>query len=354
MKDRLEAIKSRYLELQEALSQPDIASNIERMTALAKELSGLESIVETYQKYEEALTSYQDLKDLSKDEDPEMRAYTLEEMPIVKKDIERLEETLKKLLVPKDPNDDKNVIMEIRGAAGGDEANIFAGDLFRMYTRYFEVKGFKYDVIHAVENEAGGFAQIELSIQGDGPYKFLKYESGAHRVQRVPQTESQGRVHTSTATVLVLPEAAPIDFELDMSELRIDTYRSSGSGGQSVNTTDSAVRVTHEPTGIVVTCQDGKSQHENKATAIKVMRSRLYDHIEQQRLEKEGLERRSKLGSGDRSEKIRTYNYPQNRVTDHRIGFTIQQLDRVMEGKLEPVIEALIDEELKRKLSTSE
>jgi peptide chain release factor 1 len=244
--------------------------------------------------------------------------------------------------------------MEIRGAAGGDEANIFAGDLFRMYTRYFEVKGYKYTIIHAVDNEAGGFSQIELSIQGDGPYKYLKYESGAHRVQRVPQTESQGRVHTSTATVLVLPEAEAIDFELDMSELRIDTYRSSGSGGQSVNTTDSAVRVTHEPTGIVVTCQDGKSQHENKATAIKVMRSRLYDHIEQERLAKEGLERRSKLGSGDRSEKIRTYNYPQNRVTDHRIGFTIQQLDRVMEGKLEPVIEALIDEELKRKLSTTE
>jgi peptide chain release factor 1 len=354
MKDRLEAIRHRYLELQDALSQPDIASNIERMTSLARELSGLEPIVETYKTYEEALSTLQDLKDLSKDEDPEMRAYTLEEIPEVKKQIETLEETLKILLVPKDPNDEKNVIMEIRGAAGGDEANIFAGDLFRMYTRYFEVKGYKYTIIHAVDNEAGGFSQIELSIQGDGPYKYLKYESGAHRVQRVPQTESQGRVHTSTATVLVLPEAEAIDFELDMSELRIDTYRSSGSGGQSVNTTDSAVRVTHEPTGIVVTCQDGKSQHENKATAIKVMRSRLYDHIEQERLAKEGLERRSKLGSGDRSEKIRTYNYPQNRVTDHRIGFTIQQLDRVMEGKLEPVIEALIDEELKRKLSTTE
>lgn len=351
MKDRLDAILARYEHLQTELSQPDIASDIERMTKLSKELSGLEPTVEATKTYEELLTQLADLKEIAKDEDPEMRDWAHSEIPAVKEAIEAQELLLQKLLVPKDPNDDKNIIMEIRGAAGGDEANIFAGDLFRMYTKYFEHQGFKYEVIQAVENEGGGYSQIELSITGNGPYKYLKYESGAHRVQRVPQTESQGRVHTSTATVVVLPEAEAIDFELNMNELRIDTYRSSGNGGQSVNTTDSAVRITHEPTGTVVTCQDGKSQHENKATALRVMRSRLFDQLQQEQMAKAGEERRSKIGTGDRSEKIRTYNYPQNRITDHRIGFTIQQLDRVMEGKLEPVIEALLDEELKRKLS---
>jgi peptide chain release factor 1 len=351
MKDRLDAIKARVEQLQTDLSQPDIASDIDRMTQLSKELSGLEPIVEATQTYEDLQTQLSDLKEIAKDDDPEMREWANSEIPAVKEAIEAQELQLQKLLVPKDPNDDKNIIMEIRGAAGGDEANIFAGDLFRMYTKYFEHHNFKYEIIQAVENEGGGFSQIELSITGDGPYKYLKYESGAHRVQRVPQTESQGRVHTSTATVVVLPEAEAIDFELNMNELRIDTYRSSGNGGQSVNTTDSAVRITHEPTGTVVTCQDGKSQHENKATALRVMRSRLFDQLQQEQMAKAGEERRSKIGTGDRSEKIRTYNYPQNRITDHRIGFTIQQLDRVMEGKLEPVIEALLDEELKRKLS---
>lgn len=351
MKDRLEAIIARYDQLQTDLSQPDIASDIERMTQLSKELSGLEPVVEATKTYEELQNQLSDLKEMTNDEDPEIREWAQSEIPAVKEAIDAQEMTLQKLLVPKDPNDDKNIIMEIRGAAGGDEANIFAGDLFRMYTKYFEHAGFKYDVIQAIENEGGGYSQIELSITGNGPFKYLKYESGAHRVQRVPQTESQGRVHTSTATVVVLPEAEAIDFELDMNELRIDTYRSSGSGGQSVNTTDSAVRITHEPTGTIVTCQDGKSQHENKATALKVMRSRLFDQRQQAQRAKAGEERRSKIGTGDRSEKIRTYNYPQNRITDHRIGFTIQQLDRVMEGKLEPVIEALLEEELKRKLS---
>lgn len=351
MKDRLDAIKARVEQLQIDLSQPDIASDIDRMTQLSKELSGLEPIVEATKTYEDLQTQLSDLKEIAKDDDPEMRDWANSEIPSVKEAIEAQEMLLQKLLVPKDPNDDKNIIMEIRGAAGGDEANIFAGDLFRMYTKYFEHHNFKYEIIQAVENEGGGFSQIELSITGDGPYKYLKYESGAHRVQRVPQTESQGRVHTSTATVVVLPEAEAIDFELNMNELRIDTYRSSGNGGQSVNTTDSAVRITHEPTGTVVTCQDGKSQHENKATALRVMRSRLFDQLQQEQMAKAGEERRSKIGTGDRSEKIRTYNYPQNRITDHRIGFTIQQLDRVMEGKLEPVIEALLDEELKRKLS---
>ncbi len=351
MRDRLEQIKARYEAITEALSDPEIVKDIEKMTALAKEQSGLEKTVDTYQQYLKTETSIQDLKSMLKDPDPDIREMAQEELDDAKAMLETLEEALKVLLIPKDPNDDKNVIMEIRGAAGGDEANIFAGDLYRMYTKYAESQGFKMEVIQAVEADAGGFSQIEFSMSGQQVYSLLKYESGAHRVQRVPQTESQGRIHTSTATVVVLPEAQAVEFELNMADLRIDTFRSSGSGGQSVNTTDSAVRVTHEPTGTIVTCQDGKSQHENKATALKVMRARLYDRMLQEQAEKEGAERRSKIGSGDRSEKIRTYNYPQNRITDHRIGFTIQQLDRVMEGKLDPVIEALIAEELKRKLA---
>jgi peptide chain release factor 1 len=264
---------------------------------------------------------------------------------------ESLIEDLKILLIPKDPNDEKNVIVEIRGAAGGDEANIFAGDLFRMYTRFAESKGWKIEVLSAYAAELGGFSQIEFMMSGDNVYSFMKYESGAHRVQRVPETESQGRIQTSTATVLVMPEADEFDVQMDMNDVRVDIFCSSGPGGQSVNTTKSAVRVTHVPTGIVVSCQDGKSQHENKTNALKVLQARLYDKLNEERLEKEGKERLSKIGHGDRSEKIRTYNYPQNRVTDHRIGFTIQQLDRVMEGKLDTVINALITEDQKRILS---
>ncbi|MFA7076241.1 MAG: peptide chain release factor 1, partial [Candidatus Izemoplasmatales bacterium] len=251
----------------------------------------------------------------------------------------------------KDPNDEKNVIVEIRGAAGGDEANIFAGDLFRMYSKFAESMGWKIELLYAEPKEAGGFSQIEFMVTGDSVYSNLKYESGVHRVQRVPQTESSGRIHTSTSTVIVLPEAEEIDFELDMEDVRVDTFCSSGPGGQSVNTTKSAVRVTHVPTNTVAQCQDGKSQHENKASALKILRSRLYDQLLQEKLEKEGEERKSKVGSGDRSEKIRTYNYPQNRVTDHRINLTIQQLDRIIDGRLEPIIEALISEEQKRKLA---
>ncbi|MCK5762215.1 MAG: peptide chain release factor 1, partial [Candidatus Izimaplasma sp.] len=253
-------------------------------------------------------------------------------------------------LIPKDPNDEKNVIVEIRGAAGGSEANIFAGDLFRMYTKYAELKNWDIEVTHSEDSGAGGFSQIEFTVSGDSVFSFLKYESGGHRVQRVPQTESQGRVHTSTATVLVLPEVEDVDVKLNMSDVRVDTYRSSGAGGQSVNTTDSAVRVTHVPTGLIATCQDGKSQHKNKDMALKILKARLYDRVLQERLDKEGDVRRSKIGTGDRSEKIRTYNYPQNRVTDHRVGFSLQQLDRVMEGKLEPIIEVLISAEVQRKL----
>jgi peptide chain release factor 1 len=287
---------------------------------------------------------------MAKDKDNDIKEMAEMELESSTAKIAKLEEELELMLVPKDPNDEKNVIVEIRGAAGGDEANIFAGDLFRMYSKYAETMDWKIEVLNAEESEAGGFSQIEFMVSGDRVYSFLKYESGVHRVQRVPQTESSGRIHTSTSTVVVLPEAEDIDFELNMEDVRVDTFCSSGPGGQSVNTTKSAVRVTHVPTNTVAQCQDGKSQHENKASALRILRSRLYDAMLQEKLDKEGAERKSKIGSGDRSEKIRTYNYPQNRVTDHRINLTIQQLDRIIDGRLEPVIEALIAEEQKRKL----
>jgi len=354
MRDRLDRIKERYNEINSMLMQPEIATDIEKMTELSKEHSGLVPIVELYDKYVEVLDTIDDLKELMHEDDVEIAEMAKMEYDELRHEVPTIEEQLKVLLVPKDPDDEKNVIMEIRGAAGGSEANIFAGDLFRMYTRYAEHMNWKIEISNAEANDAGGFSQIEFSVSGDKVYGYLKYESGAHRVQRVPATESQGRVHTSTATVLVLPEREDVEVELDMGDVRVDTYRSSGAGGQSVNTTDSAVRVTHEPTGLIVTCQDGKSQHENKASALRILKARLYDLIMREKLEKEGMERRSKLGSGDRSEKIRTYNYPQNRVTDHRIGYSIQQLDRVMEGKLDPVIDALLGEELKRKLEGKE
>ena len=258
------------------------------------------------------------------------------------------------MLLPKDPNDDKNVIVEIRGAAGGDEANIFAGDLYRMYTKYAEKQGWKIEVLTEEHSDAGGFPLVEFMVKGNMVYSKLKYESGSHRVQRVPVTETQGRVHTSTATVLVMPEAEEVDVEINPSDLRIDVYRSSGAGGQGVNTTDSAVRITHIPTGTVVTSQNERSQIQNKERCMQVLRARLYEMKIQEQEEKLGAERRSKIGTGDRSEKIRTYNYPQNRVTDHRIGYTTKNLDKVMEGNLEDIIEALITEDQNRKLRGEE
>ncbi len=350
MKERLEKIKERYQTINEELSKPEITQDIEKMTELSKEQRSLEKTVSLYNDYLELEQTVDDLKDMAKDDDADIREMAAEELEEAREKMVSLEERLQRLLIPKDPNDEKNVIVEIRGAAGGSEANIFAGDLYRMYMKYAEKHSWNLSVVNADESDAGGFNQIEFTISGDQVYSYMKYESGAHRVQRVPATESQGRIHTSTATVVVLPEAEEIDVEMNMNDLRIDTFRSSGSGGQSVNKTDSAVRVTHEPTGLIVTCQDGKSQHENKATALKIMRARLYDAVEKERREKEGEERRSKIGTGERSEKIRTYNYPQNRITDHRIQFTTHNLDKVMEGELDPIIEALHDEEFKRKL----
>ncbi len=354
MIERLNAIEERYEEINKLLMDPEVVSDIKKLTELSKEQRSIEETVTVYRKYKSTLEEIESLNEMLGEEDPEIKEMAEMELEEIKDLPAELEAKLELLLIPKDPNDEKNVIVEIRGAAGGDEANIFAGDLYRMYVKYGEHHGWKFEVMTAEEAGTGGFSKIEFMISGDRIFSQMKYESGAHRVQRVPSTESQGRIHTSTATVLVMPEAEEVEVELNMGDVRVDTYCSSGPGGQSVNTTKSAVRVTHEPTGIVASCQDGKSQHENKASALKILRARLYDAILQEKLEKEGAERRNKIGTGDRSEKIRTYNYPQNRVTDHRIGFTIQQLDRVMEGKLSPVIEALQNEEQARKLRGEE
>ncbi len=351
MFNRLKLIDERYNQINELLQDASVVSDVKRMTALLKELRSLEQTVLLYRDYTKLVASIQDLKLLTKEEDEEIVEMAQIELDSLDGKEEQLVEELKILLLPKDENDEKNVIMEIRGAAGGDEANIFAADLFRMYSKYCEAKGWKIEVTDSQETGLGGFSQIEFMVSGESVYSFLKYESGAHRVQRIPVTESNGRIQTSTATVLVMPEAEEEEVELDMADVRVDIFCSSGPGGQSVNTTKSAIRVTHIPSGIVVSCQDGKSQHENKANAIKVLQARLYDKIMSEKAESEGKERLSKIGHGDRSEKIRTYNYPQNRVTDHRIGFTIQQLDRVMEGKIDSIIDALIQEDQKMLLA---
>lgn len=346
MIERLRQIKERYEKISQLLMDADVVKDMARLKDLSKEQRSLEPVVIAFAAFEKVTKELQSNKELLKDADLEIRALAHAEIEELEPQKEALEEQLELLLIPKDPNDEKDVIMEIRGAAGGDEANIFAGDLYRMYAKYGEQMGWSFQILDSEESTNGGFSRLEVMISGDHVYSNLKYESGAHRVQRVPATESQGRIHTSTATVLVMPEAEEIEIDLDMNEVRIDTFTSSGPGGQSVNTTKSAVRATHVPTGIIASCQDGKSQHENKASALKILRARIFDAILQERLAKEGAERKSKIGTGDRSEKIRTYNYPQNRVTDHRIGFTLQQLDRVMEGRLVAVVEALQAAEL--------
>ena len=348
MIERLEQISLRYDEIRNKLSTTEVIQDIKKTMELSKELRSLEETVNTYKEYKNVLDGIKEAKEMQNDK--ELGDFAKEELNRLEPLKEELESKLEILLIPKDPNDDKNVIIEIRGAAGGDEANIFAGDLYDMYIKYAESKGWSHELINEVRGTSGGYSQVEFMIKGEGAYSRLKYESGAHRVQRVPVTETQGRVHTSTATVVVMPEAEELDFELDMNEVRIDITRSSGCGGQGVNTTDSAVRLTHIPTGLIVYSQTERSQIKNKEKAIKILKTRLYDMKLREKEEKEGAERRSKIGTGDRSEKIRTYNYPQNRVTDHRIGFTLMQLDRVMEGEVEPIIEALITEDQKRQL----
>ena len=352
MIERLEATLTKYNQLQTELMSEDVLKNINKTREISKEIADLEEVVTEYKKYKKVLESIVDTKEMLNDD--ELKEIAKDELKTLEEEKENIEKSLEILLIPKDPNDSKNVIMEIRGAAGGDEANIFAGDLFRMYSRYAERIGLKIEIINAVEGTAGGFSQIEFMIKGQGAYSKLKYESGSHRVQRVPVTESNGRIQTSTATVLVMPEAEDVNITIDPKDLRIDIFRSSGCGGQGVNTTDSAVRITHLPTNTVVTCQNERSQIENKEQAMKVLKARLYD-LEQQKHDQElGSERRSKIGTGDRAEKIRTYNYPQNRVTDHRIGFTTNSLDRVMNGQLDEIIDALTMEDQRRKLAGEE
>ena len=351
MFDQLEIIENRYEQLNELLSDPDIVSDSDKLRDYSKEQSDLQRAVDLFRQYKQQKETIEESKMLMDETgDKEMLDMLKEEISDAEKCIPDLEEQLKLELIPKDPNDDKNVIMEIRGAAGGDEAQIFAGDLFRMYSRYAESKGWNTEVVEANESDQGGYKEISFMIQGQGAFSKLKYENGAHRVQRVPETESGGRIHTSTATVAVLPEVEEVEVDIKNEDLKIDTYRSSGAGGQHVNTTDSAVRITHFPTGLVVTSQDEKSQIKNRERAMKVMVARIYDMKEKEAAAEYAEKRKSAVGTGDRSERIRTYNYPQSRVTDHRIGLTIQKLEQIIEGRLDEIIDALTIEEQTSKL----
>jgi len=351
MIERLEATLARYETIEAELAKPEVLSDIKKTTELSKELRDLEEIVTCYKKYKKVLENIKDSEEMIKD--PELGEIAKEDLVAYKKEQENLDKELEILLIPKDPNDSKNVVIEIRGAAGGDEANIFAGDLFRMYTRYAESNGFSYKVYNSVEGTAGGYSQIEFIIKGEGAYSKLKYESGSHRVQRIPATETQGRVHTSTATVLVMPEVEDVNIEIKESDIKMDVYHSSGAGGQSVNTSNSAVRLTYVPTGLAVTCQTERSQVQNREQAMKLLKIKLQDEITRKQELEMGQERKSKVGTGDRSEKIRTYNYPQNRVTDHRINYSIMDLEKVMDGYLDPIIEALVTEDQRLKLEGS-
>ncbi len=348
MKERLDIILERYNYLCNEILKPEIYEDYNKMKVISKEKNSLEEVVNSYKKLLATDDDIEAAKEMSKE--PEMKLFAEEELDKLHNEKNKLEDKIKVMLLPKDPNDSKNVIMEIRGAAGGDEANIFAGDLFRMYNKYAEKQGWKMEVTYEVPGESGGYSTIEFMLSGESVYSKLKYESGVHRVQRVPETETQGRIHTSTSTVLVMPEAEELDIEIKDSDIRVDITRSSGAGGQCVNTTDSAVRITHIPTNIVVYCQVERSQIKNKEKAMQILKTRLYDLRQREQDEKLGNERRSKIGTGDRSEKIRTYNYPQNRLTDHRINYTVMHLDKIMEGNIEELIEALIAEDERMKM----
>ncbi|KIL49753.1 peptide chain release factor 1 [Jeotgalibacillus soli] len=353
MFDRLQSVEDRYDKLNEMLSDPTVISDNNKLREYSKEQSDLTDTVLAYRQYKEAKEQYQEAREMLDDKlDADMREMVKEEVNELSREIEELEEKLRILLIPKDPNDDKNVIMEIRGAAGGDEAALFAGDLYRMYSRFAESQGWKTEVIEASTTGVGGYKEIIFMINGNGAYSKMKYENGAHRVQRVPETESGGRIHTSTATVACLPETEEVEIEIHDKDIRVDTFASSGPGGQSVNTTMSAVRLTHIPTGIVASIQDEKSQIKNKEKAMKLLRARVYDKFQREVQAEYDAVRKSAVGSGDRSERIRTYNFPQNRVTDHRIGLTIQKLDQILQGKLDEVVEALIMEEQSQKMET--
>jgi len=343
MLERLEALEKRYNQLNDLLSDPEVINDSNKLREYSKEQAELDEAVTHYRTYKETVEQLEGANSMLREEsDQEMLDLIKMEISELEEKKEELEETLKVLLLPKDPNDEKNVIVEICAAAGGDEAALFAGDLYRMYTRYAEANGWKTEIIEATTTGVGGFKEVIFMIHGKGAYSRLKFENGAHRVQRVPETEASGRVHTSTATVAVLPEAEEVDVEIKNEDVKIDTYRASGAGGQHVNMTDSAVRLTHLPTGIVVSCQDEKSQIKNREKAFKVLRARLYDKYQQEAKEEYDQTRKSAIGTGDRSERIRTYNFPQSRVTDHRISLTLQKLDQVLDGELDEFIDALL------------
>ncbi|MGL6202464.1 MAG: peptide chain release factor 1 [Lachnospiraceae bacterium] len=352
MFDRLEDLLIRYEELMGELQEPDVANDQARFRKLMKEQNDLLPIVEAYKEYKNCKQNVEDsLVMLEEESDPELKEMAKEELNSSKARIEELEQLIKILLLPKDPNDDKNVFVEIRGGAGGDEAALFAAEIYRMYAHYADSRNWKVEMISLNENGIGGFKECIFMISGQGAYSRLKYESGVHRVQRVPETESGGRIHTSTITVAIMPEAEEVDVEIDMNDCKFDVFRSSGNGGQSVNTTDSAVRLTHQPTGIVISCQDEKSQLKNKDKALKVLRARLYEMEQSKQHDAEAEARKSQVGTGDRSEKIRTYNFPQGRVTDHRIKLTLHKLDAIMSGDLDEIIDSLIAADQAAKLS---
>ncbi|MBP3952773.1 peptide chain release factor 1 [Bacillus suaedae] len=355
MLDRVQSLEDRYDRLNELLSDPDVINDTKRLREYSKEQSDLQETVQVYREYKEAHAQHKDARAMLDEKlDDEMHAMVKEEIDELSEKLEELEARLRILLLPKDPNDDKNVIVEIRGAAGGDEAQLFAGDLYKMYSRFAEAQGWKTDMIESTTTELGGFKEVIFSVNGTGAYSKLKYENGAHRVQRVPTTESGGRIHTSTATVAVLPEAEEVEVEIHDKDIRTDTFTSSGPGGQSVNTTMSAVRLTHIPTNTVVSCQDEKSQIKNKEKAMKVLRARVFDKINREIQAEYDSTRKLAVGTGDRSERIRTYNFPQSRVTDHRIGLTIQKLDQILQGKLDEIIDALIVEEQAEAMKNAE
>jgi peptide chain release factor 1 len=343
MLEKLQSLEDKYQELNEQLSQPEIISDQARYQKYAKAHSDLTEIVTAYREYKSVLQQLTDTREmLEQDQDEEFRQMLTEEMISLQEQQESLEQQLRVALLPRDPDDDKSVIMEIRAGTGGDEAALFAGDLFRMYSRYAEEKGWKTDIMDVHYTDIGGIKEIIFVVDGQGVYSQLKYESGVHRVQRIPATESGGRIHTSAATVAVLPEAEEVEVDIDPNELRVDVYCSSGPGGQSVNTTQSAVRITHVPTGLVVTCQDEKSQHKNKAKALRVLRARLKEIMEEEKNAEMAGARKSQVGSGDRSERIRTYNFPQGRVSDHRINLTLHKLDLILGGQLQEIVDSLV------------
>lgn len=351
---RLESAENRLKEIDELLLDNSVLSDRNKFRDISKERAIIAPQVEKFLIYKKIISDKEQALEMTNDADPEIKEMGKAEYKELTKKEEDLIKELELLLIEKDPNDDKNIIVEIRGAAGGDEANIFAGDLFRMYTRYAESQNWKIQILDENPSEAGGFAQVSFMIKGNSVYSKLKFESGAHRVQRVPRTEASGRIHTSTATVLVMPEAEEIDIQINPADLQIDTYHSQGAGGQNVNKTESAVRITHIPTGTVVACQTEKSQIQNKELAMQMLRAKIYSNLLEKQQEAIGNERRLKVGTGERSEKIRTYNYPQNRVTDHRIGLSVQKLDRVMEGELDEIIEALIHYDQQQKMASQE